>query len=301
LLCAGKGTTFFDPTQMASPSFRAQHSLYDLHSSSGSTSNLVTPHSKGGRNNFRFRSHRKTPQGGDSNQRLPLEGRDEEVNDVFAFLCPAFVKLYGDLCSFAQTTTKFSFANNAVTTSTVTSPLQANGAMRKLRFDITQRTKACIVQGPGGIGKSSFLKIFCEKVRSIHKADPTINMNVFHSQTNGNNAQPFNVWKGIIRQVLLHFAQLADPPAAHAHGRSSMTLKLLTVDVSTKEGAQSAGRQELMKGLDYAMALLPEDLHSYKALMSSIHFVYGVDEDECATKLSGARIPCAVSTASLCD
>jgi hypothetical protein len=193
---------------------------------------------------------------------IRLEGRDEEVNEVFTFLCPDFVRQHGNLAALAEkirVTNLTSFSptvGTAVGTTTTTSAAaaaaaaaapnavgsgnnsQASSAMglssgggsskknsRNLMhlsllsgnlsdvyyFDVTGRTRACIVQGPSGIGKTSFLKIFCEKVRVLYRSETPTNLFVAQSQSQGNNTQPFHVWKGVIRQILLYFAQLSGP------------------------------------------------------------------------------------------
>lgn len=293
---AGKSSTFFDPAMMlatTSPSFVAPHSLFELSNSSGSTSNMQTPmNSKGGRYRSKYRLTSKTPQAGDQAQRLPLEGRNAEINQVFAFLCPAFVAKFGPLTEFAPSAGKFSFNHGALASPILaTNTFSPNG--RALRFDTTCRTKACIIQGPGGVGKSSFLKIFCEKVRNIHRGDPTINMVMFHSQTKGNNAQPFNVWKTIVRQILLQFAQLADSSGGVAVGggggasKSQAQLRMDSSDVSQKDSAGAAAKADLLRGLDLALASLPSEQQELKPLVSSIHFVYGLKDNEVTGKLSG--------------
>jgi hypothetical protein len=303
LLCAGKSTTFFDPAVMlgaTSPSFVAPHTLYELSNSSGSASNLQTPMSKGMRT-FRSRYRSKTPHSGDPSQGMPLEGRNEEVNEVFAFLCPGFVAQFGPLTEFGPSTGKFSFGHGALASPILASnALSPNGRV-SLRFDISCRTKACIVQGPGGVGKSSFLKIFCEKVRNIHKSDPGINMVVFHSQTKNSNAQPFNVWKGVIRQVLLQFSQLADPTGVS----KSQTALQLDADrdsgMSQREAAGAALKADLVRGLDFVLAQLPQDVQDLRPLISSIHFVYGIKDNAVTSKLSGTRmfLRCPVTVTAL--
>lgn len=270
---SGKSTTFFDAgnsfANMTSPSSHRLHhmgTLEGLSTSSGSQSNLQTP--MGSRNRANRFKRKSTHVNADPNQQLPLEGRNEEIDDVFQFLCPGFVASYGPVTAFAK-------AKGGSGTSPTPSP--SNGSNMKIRFDITGRTKATIVQGPSGIGKSSFVKIFCEKIRSIFKADKTANLFVFHNQSNSNNSQPFYVWKGIIRQVLLQFAQLSDPPASKS---THLISKLSASDLTS-------GKQDLIKGLDYATQLMAPDLHDVKPLMSSIHFVYGIKENDTTSKLSG--------------
>lgn len=273
---------------MSSPSFHAPHSLYELSTSSGSMTNLHTPlTSKGGRLRSKYRSKTPSSGAGDHGQSLPLEGRNEEINEVFAFLCPGFVAQFGPLTEFTPTAGKFSFGHGALASPILAANALSPGANgRLLRFDTTVRTKACIVQGPGGVGKSSFLKIFCEKVRNIHKSDPGINMVVFHSQTKGNNAQPFNVWKVVFRQLLMQFARLADPTGAN---KAELSLKATENGASQKDLANAAAKADLMRGLDYVFALLPEELQDLRPLLSGIHFVYGIKDNDTTSKLSGTR------------
>lgn len=275
-----------------SPSFVAPPSLYELSNSSGSISNLHTPlASKGTRGTFRSRYRSKTPHTGDHGHKVPLDGRNDEVNQVFAFLCPHFVAQFGPLTEFGPSAGKFSFSHGAMASPILSSSALSPNGRVALRFDVSPRTKACIVQGPGGVGKSSFLKIFSEKVRNIHRSDPGINMVVFHAQAKGNDAQPFNVWKGVVRQILLQFARLADPSGtsagANSNNRSQALIQASESGVSQKEAQQAVLRLDLMKGLDYVRRQLPEEVQELLPLMTSIHFVYGVPENDATSKLSG--------------
>lgn len=297
---SGKSTTFFDPAVMlgaTSPSFVAPHSLYELSNSSGSQSNLHTPlTSKGTRlGTFRSKYRSKTPHTGEHGHKVPLYGRNDEVNQVFGFLCPNFVAQFGPLTEFAPSTGKFSFSHGAMASPILAGSALSPNGRAALRFDVAPRTKACIVQGPGGVGKSSFLKIFCEKVRNIHRSDPGINMVVFHAQAKGNDAQPFNVWKGVIRQVLLQFAHLADPSGTHSNNRSQAHLQAAESGLSQKEAQQAVVRVDLMKGLEYVLRQLPEEVQELVPLMSSIHFVYGVAENATTSKLAGKQLVSALT------
>lgn len=296
---SGKSTTFFDPSVMSSPSLRAQHSLFDLSASSGSTSNLHTPlNSKGGRGAFnRLKSRNKTPMTGDHTYKLPLQGRGEECDDIFAFLCPAFEKEFGPLTSFSSAGNpgRFGFPSTYQLTSppaAMQSPIVSPG--RRLRFVTSERTRAAIIQGPSGIGKSSFLKILCEKIRNIHKSDHSINMFVFHCRTSANNAQPFNVWKGVVRQILVQFAAMASVASLHPTKSAASRSHAALVPDAVRESETAvvvalSGKHDLTKGLDYAFSLLSAELQEYKPLLASIHFVYGVKESEATAKLSGKQ------------
>ena len=308
---SGKSTTsFFDGNHLAnmsSPNLRYVHgSLADLASSSGSNSNMLTPMNRNKNRMKRKFTNQMDPQ------RLPLEGRSEEVDAVFAFLCPLFVSKYGALTKFTVAKTAFNGSSmhlngsynsggmNSVSKYGMTSPPlhtqyahltppQNTPTQHALHFDTTCRTKASIVQGPTGIGKTSFIKLFCEKLRNLYKVDRNVNMFLFHNSSNGNNTQPFNVWKGIVRQLLLSLSQTLPPTHTNPHNASKAALPR-TASVSTAHTAEvevANGKAELIRGLDYATSLLPDEYHELKPLLTAIHFVHGYSANETTSKLSG--------------
>ena len=154
----------------------------------------------------------------------------------------------------------------------------------KVMFNTALGTMLTAIIGPHGIGKTTFLTAFGEKVRIMARQNRSCNVTILKTKSKSSNAERFSVWKSVVRSMLSELA-LYTPQYESIAGE--VKFKSFTGDVE--------------EGANFAIEKLLPEMQCLKPLLGAINIIGKMEDTQETKMLTGtakiakiAELLCAV-------
>jgi hypothetical protein len=188
-----------------------------------------------------------------------IHGRLEEQADIYKFMLPSVQKAFADLATFHRGAHHYDDSKD----------IRKQVIAAKLEISLLDTTKLCILYGPSGIGKTSFVNHFSDLLKNIQRIDKQVNFSVFQNKsTSFNNSEPFGAWIAVAKQMLTLLSR--ENMSANQQNESEGA-----ANEDTSKRKHKTRAEHVNMGLDYLLPFLSAEQRELKPLLATVHIISG--------------------------